>query len=290
MPFTFDQITACRADDIPFSYNDTRVLLYNLSVGMGHNPALEQELPYVFEGQGLQVVPTAAAVLGAGGTSLLAGVDITWTKLLHGEQRLRLHRPLPAAADLLGSTRVAEVVDKGPEKGAIVTIEMNVRLASGEPLYTMENVIFCRGDGGCGGATHSAHTPHTLPERQPDLFHTTRTRPEQALLYRLNGDRNPLHADPAFARKAGFDRPILHGLCSYGIACRAVLASVCSYDASRIASFDVRMSSPVFPGETLVTEIWVDGDEVSFRCCVPERDAVVLNNGRCQLRDPVQAA
>ncbi len=285
MPFTFEEISACRADNIAFSYNDTRMLLYNLSVGMGQDPALEQELPYVFEGAGLQVVPTAAAVLGGGGANILAGVDINWTKLLHGEQRLRLHRPIPPAADLIGTTCISEVVDKGPDKGAIVTLEMDVRLASGEPLYTMENVIFCRGDGGCGGATSSASKPHPLPERQPDLVHETVTRPDQALLYRLNGDRNPLHADPAFARKAGFGKPILHGLCSYGIACRAVLASVCDYDAARLQTFDVRMTSPVYPGETILTDIWVDGAVVSFRCRVKERDVTLINNGRCELRN-----
>ncbi|TGD71263.1 MaoC family dehydratase [Mangrovimicrobium sediminis] len=283
MPFTCEEISAQRADDVPFSYADTQMLLYNLSVGMGRDPYDENELPYVFEHPALKVVPTAATVLGGGGAAILGAVDIDWTMVLHGEQRLTCHRPLPAAAELIGSTYISEVVDKGPEKGAIVTLEVDVRLAGGEPLYTMQNVIFMRGNGGCGGLATSAATPHTLPEREPDMVHVSETRQDQALLYRLNGDRNPLHAEPAFAARAGFPKPILHGLCSYGIACRALLASVCDYDPARIRRFDVRFTSPVFPGETIHTDIWVDGDAVSFRCRVPARDIVSINNGYCEL-------
>jgi acyl dehydratase len=122
-----------------------------------------------------------------------------------------------------------------------------------------------------------------VPDRAPDLVHQSITRPDQALIYRLNGDRNPLHADPEAAKRAGFPRPILHGLCSYGVACHALLAAVCDYDATRIRSFDVRFTSPVFPGETLATEIWIDGDVASFRCTVPERRVIAINNGRAQL-------
>ncbi len=283
MPFTYDEVISRRADDVPFSYTDTQMLLYNLSVGMGRDPYDENELPYVFEQPALKVVPTAAAVLGGGGANLLQGIDIDWNKVLHGEQRLKLHRAIPPAAELLGNSRIAEVVDKGPEKGAILTLQMDVRLADGEPLYTMENVIFMRGNGGCGGPAKSAATPHVVPEREPDLVHVSETRPDQALLYRLNGDRNPLHAEPAFAARAGFPKPILHGLCSYGIACRAVLASVCDYDPARLRSFDVRFTSPVFPGETIHTDIWVDGNIVSFRCRVAQRDIVLINNGRCEI-------
>lgn len=283
MPFQYDDVISRRSDDVRFSYTDTQILLYNLSIGMGRDPLNEKELPFVFERPGLLAVPTAAAVLGGGGAKILAGVDIDWTKLLHGEQRLTCHRPIPPAAELIGTTRISEIVDKGPTKGAIITIQMDVRLATGEPLYTMENVTFCRADGGCGGPAKSAFAPHQLPEREPDLVHVSEIRPDQALLYRLNGDRNPLHAEPAFAKKAGFSAPILHGLASYGIACRAVLASVCDYDPARIKRFDVRFTSPVYPGETLHTDIWVDGATVSFRCRVPARDIIAINNGRCDI-------
>ncbi len=283
MPFTYDEVISRRADDVPFSYTDTQMLLYNLSIGMGRDPADARELPFVFENPALRVVPSAAAVLGGGGANILGNVPIDWTRLLHGEQRLTCHRPLPPAADLVGTTRVAEIVDKGADKGSIITLAMDVRLAGGEPLYTMENVIFARGDGGCGGPSSSAATPHRIPDRQPDLVHVSETRRDQALLYRLNGDRNPLHADPAFAAKAGFPATILHGLCSYGIACRALLASVCDYDPARIRRFDVRFTSPVYPGETIHTDIWIDDDQVSFRCRVEERDVVLINNGRCEI-------
>jgi acyl dehydratase len=283
MSFTYDELISRRADDIRFSYTDTQMLLYNLSIGMGRDHDNEKELPFVYETPRLSVVPSAAAVLGSGGANILGSVSIDWTRLLHGEQRLQCHRPLPPKADLIGSIRISEIVDKGADKGAIVTLEMDVRLASGEPLYTMENVIFARGDGGCGGPSKSAATPHRVPDRKPDLEHLSETRTDQALLYRLNGDRNPLHVDPVFASKAGFPAPILHGLCSYGIACRAVMASVCDYDPGRMNSFDVRFTSPVYPGETIHTDIWVDDNLVSFRCRVRERDIVLIDNGRCEI-------
>jgi acyl dehydratase len=281
MPIDYDDLISRRADGKAFSYADTRVMLYNLSVGMGRDPLDPKELPFVFEQPALRAVPSFAAVLGGGGANLLAGVDIDWNKVLHGEQRLTVHRPLPPSAELVGSSWISEVTDKGADKGAVITLTVDVRLASGEPLYTMDNVIFARGNGGFGGPAKSSFTPHQTPERAPDIVHVTETRRDQALLYRLNGDRNPLHAEPEFAKRAGFPAPILHGLCSYGIACRAVLASVCDYDPARMKSFDVRFTSPVFPGETIHTDIWVDGEVVSFRSRIEARGITSLNNGRC---------
>lgn len=283
MAFSYDELISRRAEDISFSYTDTQMLLYNLSIGMGRDPDNAKELPFVFEKPSLSVAPTAAAIIGAGGANLLGAVALDWTRLLHGEQRLQCHRPMPPQAELIGTSWIAEIVDKGVDKGAIITMAMDVRLSTGEPLYTMENVIFARGDGGCGGPSNSIATPHRVPDRKPDLVHVSETRRDQALLYRLNGDRNPLHADPGIARKAGFPAPILHGLCNYGIACRAVLASVCDYDPDRIGSFDVRFTSPVYPGETIHTDIWVDPGLVSFRCRTEERNIVLMDNGRCEL-------
>lgn len=280
MAINYDELINRRIDDKAFGYTDAQVLLYNLSVGMGRDALDERELPFVFERPALKAVPTFAAVLG-GGSSILADAGVDWNKVLHGEQRLTVHRPFPAAAELVGSTRIAEIIDKGADKGATITVANEVRLATGEPLYSMENVIFARADGGFGGPSKSRAVPHVTPERAPDLVHVFESRPDQALLYRLNGDRNPLHAEPAFARRAGFPAPILHGLCSYGIACRAVLASVCGYDPARMKSFDVRFTSPVFPGETVHTDIWVDGEVVSFRSRIEARGVTSLNNGRC---------
>jgi acyl dehydratase len=151
-------------------------------------------------------------------------------------------------------------------------------------MFTLVSSTFARGDGGFGGPAGSGPQPHAIPDRKPDVTATLRTSKGQALLYRLNGDRNPLHADPDLAKRVGFPVPILHGLCTYGIACRAILQTVAAYDHTRITGFDVRFSAPVYPGEAIATDIWVDGATVSFRCRIPERnDTVVINNGRCAL-------
>lgn len=282
MPYNYHDLISRKIKDIPFSYTDTQMLLYNLSVGMGRDPDNRKELAFVYEQPGLQVIPTAATILG-GGASVLSGADLDWPKVLHAEQRLQMHRTLPPSADVVGTTRISEIVDKGAEKGALITTEIEARLSTGEPLYTMHNVIFARGDGGNGGLEKSATQPHTIPDCKPDLIYTTETLPDQALLYRLNGDRNPLHVDPDVAARAGYPAPILHGLCSYGIACRAVLASACDYDPAKIKRFDVRFTSPVYSGETIETEIWLDGNQLSFRCKVKERERIIIDNGLCQL-------
>jgi len=283
MSIDYDDLMSRRSDDSPFSYTDTQIMLYNLGVGMGRDPLDPKELPYVFELPALKAVPTVVTVLGAGGSGggMLSGVKLNWHKILHGEQRITLHRPMPPSADCIGRSWISEVVDKGADKGAVITMANETRLASGEPLYTSESVIFARGDGGFGGPSQSSAVLHVIPEREPDIVHVSETRPDQALLYRLNGDRNPLHAQPEFAKMGGFPAPILHGLCSYGIACRAILASVVDYDVSRIKSFGARFTSPVFPGETIKTDIWVDGEIVSFRCRVEARGVTSFNNGRC---------
>jgi acyl dehydratase len=283
MSLDYETLKNRRSDGWKSSYTDKDVLLYNLAIGMGRDPLDEMELPFIFEVPELRVVPTAGIIIGHGGGSLYDNVGIDWTGVVHGEQRLTMHRPLPPAAELTGSTWVSEIVDKGPEKGALLITTTECRLAGGEPVYTTESVIFARRNGGFGGPREQSKTPHVLPEREPDLVHVTQTRPDQAALYRLTGDRTHLHIDPKFAARAGFPRPILHGLCSYGIACRALLASVCDYDPARIRQFDVRFSAPVFPGETIETDIWREGETVSFRCRVAEREAVVLNNGLCLL-------
>lgn len=283
MPLDCDLLMSRRDDGMRFGYSDREALLYNLSIGMGRDPYAPAERPFVFELPELQVVPTFASILSPRATDLYEGAGIDWTRVVHGEQRITLHRPLPGAAELVGSRRVTEVVDKGVETGALIGTTIEASLTGGEPLFSCEMVLFARGNGGFGGPSKSATEPHEPPERAPDMVHVSETRRDQALLYRLNGDRNPLHADPGFAKRAGFPEPILHGLCSYGIACRAVLASVCEYDPARIRQFDVRFSSPVFPGDTIHTDIWVDGETVSYHCRVAERDAIVLSNGRCLL-------
>jgi acyl dehydratase len=286
MPLDPDAILGLRFDNLAVHYSDADLLLYSLAIGMGQDPHNSQEFPFVFEQPRLRVVPTAASILGGGGTPLIAGAPLDWSGLLHGEHRLTLHRPLPPEADLIGSAYVCDLIDKGRDRGALFTLRTEMRLAGGDPLFTMDNVMFARGDGGFGGTMQGEVQPYRLPDRPPDLIFASPTRADQALLFRIIADRNPLHADPAFAASAGYDRPILHGLCTYGIACRAILAAVCDYDETRIRAFDVRFTAPVFPGERIDTEIWVDGDLISFRCRVAERGVVAIDRGRCLIGPP----
>ena len=282
MPIDYESFLELRDDERSFVYSDRETMLYALGAGMGRDPLDASELPFVFEGAGLVAMPTIAAVLTR--SDLPRTLPINMALMLHGEQGLVIHRPIPPSGTLLASTRITAAVDKGEGKGALIYYETTARLADEEmPLYAVRATLFARGDGGFGGPTGPVPAVHPIPNRAPDIVHETETRPDQALLYRLSGDRNPLHADPAMGKRAGFPVPILHGLCTYAIACRAVLATVCDYDVSRIRTFDVRFSSPVFPGDRIVTEIWVDGDQVSFRCRVPARDVTVVNNGRCQI-------
>lgn len=271
----------------PGSYSDRDSLLYAVAIGMGRDPMDAQELAYVCETVGSKVVPTAATVLArahhraSAGSSLLGKMN--FALMLHGEQRLVVHQPLPPEAETLVSSRTTGVFDKGEGKGALVTNETAVTLADGSPLFTLGSTLFFRGDGGFGGKSEGAPIPHPLPEREPDAVCEMPGRADQAMVYALCGDRNPLHRDPEFARRAGFDRPILHGLCSYGIACHAVLKTLLDYDQTRITGFDVRFSSPVYPGETQMVDMWQDDDVISFRVRIKERDVVSINNGRCTL-------
>ena len=181
-------------------------------------------------------------------------------------------------------SRVEEIVDKGEGRGALLYIARDVFDADTDaPIATIRRTTFARGDGGFGGPSGPVRQPHPIPERDPDIVCDLPTLPQQALIYRLNGDSNPLHIDPDVAREAGFDRPILHGLCTFGVAGHAVLKTLCGYDPARLKRIDVRFSAPVFPGETIRTEMWVDGPQISFRARIVGRDAVVLNNGLAEV-------
>jgi acyl dehydratase len=249
---------------------------------MGRDPLDANELPYVYEKTALRTVPSMATVLTR--IPLLKDCGYDYTRVVHGEQRLTLHRPLPAQGDIIANARVVAAYDKGAGKGALIYTETDVRLADGgQALYTLLSCTFARGDGGFGGPSGSGPAPHPIRARAPDLTETFETRADQALLYRLNGDRNPLHADPGLAQRVGFPMPILHGLCTYGIACRAILKMAAGYDHRRITALDVRFSKPVYPGETIETQMWLDGGTVSFRCIVSRRGAVVIDHGRCLL-------
>jgi acyl dehydratase len=282
-----------RLHDWPFgeveqTYDEKDSMLYALGVGYGHDPMDERQLRFVYE-KDLLAVPTLAVVLATPGFWVKdpnSGVD--WVKVLHGEQSLTLHRPLPTAGTVIGRSRVVGIVDKGRGKGAIIVQQRTLHdKASGQLLATLDHLTFARGDGGfseipgngpAGGDPAPAAKPAT-PETPPQIVCELPTLQQAALIYRLCADRNPLHAEPAVARAAGFDRPILHGLASYGVAAHAILRSCCDYDPSRLRSIGLRFSGPVFPGETIRTEIWRDGTRVQFRARVVERDALVLSHG-----------
>ncbi|GGF15506.1 MaoC family protein [Aliidongia dinghuensis] len=256
-------------------------VFYALSVGLGQDPLDRRQLDYVDHHRALKALPSMAVVLGHPGFWLRdprTGVDAV--RLVHGEQGIRLLKPLPVDGEIIGRTRVIGLVDKGAGKGALLYSEKQViDAATGDLLAVTESTTFLRGDGGFGGPAGPIKPPHPIPEGAPDWTIDLATRPEQALYYRLNGDDNPLHADPGTAEKAGFPRPILHGLCTLGVAAHALLRALGDYDAARCRSLALRFTAPVFPGETIRTEIWRDG---AFRARVVERDQIVVNNGRAE--------
>jgi acyl dehydratase len=265
--------------DLDLTARDT--MLYALGLGMGADPMDAHQLRFVYE-DGLLALPTLAVVLcqpmGWTGDPK-TGIDRT--KVVHGEQGFTLHRPLPVSGRLRGQTRVVEVVDKGEGRGALILTETRILdRTTGECIATTESTSFARANGGFGGPSASPKVPRSLPEgRAADLADEWPVLPQLALIYRLSGDYNPLHADPGFAARAGYPQPILHGRATFGIAGIALLRQLCGWDPSRLTAMEARFSSPVFPGETIRTEIWRGDGEAWFRCIVPSRGAVVLNNG-----------
>lgn len=282
MPINYDALMALSVQDDPLHYSENDSILYALGVGFGSDPLNARELPFVYEGAGLSTVPTMAAMLVRGNFLDNCGWD--YSQVLHSALSIALYRPLPASADLLINRKVVDVQDRGKRRGARVNVESEVRLARDDTVvFTLASTLLARADGGFGGRSGENRMPHKLPKRQPDLVCDLPTRPDQALLFRLSGDQNPLHADPDLARSAGFRMPILHGRCTTGIACHAILKTICDYDYTLIKGFDVRFTSPVFPGDMVTTEMWQDRNIISFRSSVRSRAATVLNNGCCTL-------
>lgn len=273
-------------EEVVQTYTARDSMLYALGIGLGNDPLDAGQLRFVYE-RDLVAFPTMAVVLCHPGSWIghpETGVDRKM--VVHGEQGLILHRALPAEATVSARTRVTRIIDKGAGKGALVYSERQiVDHSSGEPIATLKSTSFCRADGGFGGPAEKLPAPHTMPQGAPNHVVELATLPQSALLYRLNADYNPLHADPEVARSAGYTRPILHGLCTYGVAAHAVVQAVCGYDATQLASFDARFSSPVFPGETISVDIWREGDVVSFQAWVRAREKMVLDNGIATLRD-----
>lgn len=282
MPIAYPDILSLGAKGQTFSWTERETMLYALGIGLGSDPLDEAELPFVYE-NGLKAVPTLATVVAWGAGPGIFAMGINFLLVVHGSQKVEFHKPMPTAARILADSRILGVYDKGP-KGAIIEAEtVLLEETSGEKIATLVSSIFARGDGGFGGPSEGQSPPHAVPDRAPDRSVDLATRPDQALLYRLSGDRNPLHADPNFAKMAGFPRPILHGLCTYGLTCRAVLQTFAAYDPARILSHEARFSAPVFPGETVTVDLWKDGEVVSFEARVKEREAVVIKSGKTLL-------
>jgi acyl dehydratase len=277
----YPEILSIEAEPTAFAYDADFTILYALGLGCGAEP---DELKFVYE-KGLQALPTMAVMMGGASKAFIEQGGIDYTMIVHGEQRLTLHRPLPPAGRMISEARCLGVVDKGAEKGALVNVESTARGEDGTLYATAIMTLFCRGDGGFGGPSDGELTLAPVPARDPDFEIAIATLPQQAAIYRLSGDRNPLHIDPEMAKRVGFPGPILHGLCTYGIAGRAIMRACGDNDPARIASLDARFSSPVYPGETVTTRIWQDGNAISFECVVAARGVTVIKNGACRWRE-----
>src|SRR4051812_33876285 len=283
MPINHDAVGAT-SEPAERSWNSKDALLYAVGVGAGVPDALDpNELPFTTEnskGVQQQVLPTMAVILGAGGGGAMAAIgEFNWAMLVHAEQAIELHKPIPVEGRVRTTGKLTGIYDKG--SGALVATEAeSVDAETGEPMFTTRSAVFIRGEGGWGGDRGLSGGRNQPPEREPDHVVTYETRPEQALIYRLSGDRNPLHSDPEFAKMAGFDRPILHGLCTYGFTGRALLHALCGSDPTRFRSMEGRFSRPVFPGDALTVSMWRDGDSAVFQTKTQD-GTVVIDAGRC---------
>jgi acyl dehydratase len=284
MPLNAEKLLALEIPEVEHTYGPKDCILYALGLGLGQDPLNKDELAFVYE-KNLKVLPTFAVMQGYAAFWLRRPeLGVTWSKVVHGEHGFTLHAPVASQGTVIGKTRILDVVDKGEGRGALIYSERKIiDKASGNLLATLKQTTFCRADGGFGGPKRET-APHALPERAPDLVCDLPTRPEMALIYRLSGDLNPLHADPDFAREAGFPRPVLHGLGTFGVAGHALLKTICGYDPGKLTAMAGRFSAPVFPGETIRTEFWRDGNVVSFRARVKERDVIAINNGRAEVK------
>ena len=276
---------------ITHAYSARDTMLYALGIGFGHDPLDRDQLRFLLE-DGLQVVPSMAAVLGGPGSwwrDPRVGVD--WPQVLHAQQDVEVYTPLEPAATVIGLNRVTALCDRGPERGAVAALERDIRdAATGKLLARAKRIEILRGDGGFssrGGISDAEPErlpPMTCTERKPDVAVELPSLPQAALIYRLSGDYNPLHADPQVAARAGFPRPILHGLASFGIAAHAVLRGICGYAPERLRRLAVRFTAPVYPGESLRFELWLENDQrVRFRAHVKERGITVLDRGIAEL-------
>jgi acyl dehydratase len=280
----YERVLNYQFPPIEQSYTTRDTMLYALGLGLSRDPLNRDELKFTFE-KHLQALPTMAVVLCRPGVwykEPQLGID--FVKLLHGEQSLTVRRPIPPAATIIGQNKVTKIIDKGEGKGALLYIDRELfDKASGDSIAVMTHTLVLRGNGGFGGPKVEVPKPHAMPERPADITAECAIDPRAALIYRLSGDDNPIHADPDLAIKAGFPKPIFHGLGTFGMAIFEILKHVCKYQAEQLTSFDLRFSAPVYPGETFRTEIWLDGKTAWFRCTAIERNVKIVDNGRALL-------
>ena len=288
MPIEYAKLKSMQFEPLRHTYTRRDTMLYALGLGVGaDDPTDASDLKYVYE-KSLVALPMQAVTLAAA-PMLLAdpAFGIDYKMLLHAEQTLTVHKPLPVEATVAGEFTIDEIYDKGKAKGAIMYMTRRIfDVATGDLLSTAGNVAFLRGDGGFGGKNEGAPRPRATPaDRQADHSIVVNSPRNQALIYRLSGDYNPLHSDPEIAASAGFNRPILHGLCHYGMAGRALIKTLCADDPSRLLRLDTRFTSPVYPGEALRVDVWNIGPgDASFRVVASERNAIVQDFGRCEYR------
>jgi acyl dehydratase len=280
MPIAYPEILQQKSDGQAFSWDAKDAIIYALGVGMGADPMDERELAFVYEKE-LKAVPTMAGVVAWGAGVGASGIN--YLLVVDGERKIEFHKPMTIQGKVTAASRIVGAWDKGPGKGAVIVSETVLVDSAGERMLTITGSLFARGDGGFGGPSEGQPEPHAVPTRTPDMSVDIPTRPDQALIYRLSGDRNPLHCDPAVAKAAGFPRPILHGMCTYGITCRAVLQTYAGYDPARFKTHQARFSAPVFPGETITVDLWKDADVVSFEARIKDRGVTVIKNGKTVL-------
>jgi acyl dehydratase len=274
-----EQLTSKQFETTPHSYTRKDTMLYALGVGAGRDPLDEIDLRFTYE-KDLVALPTMTCVLASPGFWVREpAIEIDWVRLLHGEQSIELTRALPPEGTVYPRFRVMGVKDRGPDKGATLHFEKLLTDGSGKTVCTVRSAYVLRGDGGCGDYGECPEPPSPLPERASDKLIEIPTLERQALLYRLNGDFNPLHSDPDVARKAGFERPIMHGMGSMGIVCHALVRAYCDGDPTRVAGMSLRFASPFYPGETMALECFEEGSTIRFRAKVAGRDVVVLDRG-----------
>ena len=279
----YDSLMSYEIAPVRQTYSARDAILYALSVGAGADVSSGRGLNYLTDTRGPEVLPSFCVDLGHPGFWLGdPATTVDATRNLHAAESYRILQPLPSSAEVIGETRIVNIVDKGASKGALLFLEKQVKCATTGTLFAICNrTLMLRGDGGYDGPSGTAPATPPQPTSPPDLVRHIKTRPDQALMYRLNGDTNPLHLEPDVARKAGFDRPILHGLCTFGIASTMALLDLADGDTNRMRGFSARFSAPVFPGDMLRIEMWADG---ALRVICEDRDVAVLTHGRANIR------